>query len=220
MDGLGNNQLEVFIMKKYLLAILAATSLLAACGEEDASKKETENNVATEEEANNESVNVDKGLLNVEVTLPATFFEDMTEDEIVAGAKEEGYSDVKVNEDGTVTYQMSKSKHNEIMKEMEGNLVSAVEEIVKSGDYPSIKEISYSKNFEEYDLKVNREQFENSFDGFALLGLYMTGGFYQAFDGKVGDDIQITFNIIDNETNEKYDTIVYPEDLGSEEATE
>ena len=204
-------------MNKYLLSIAAFSFLLTGCGDKEESKDETKDTAATEAEKNDESINVDKGLLNVEITLPATFFEEQTEEQIIAGAKEEGYDDVKVNEDGSVTYKMSKAKHTEMMDELEGEMVKSVEEIVKSGDYPSIKEISYNKSFDEYDVKVEREQYENSLDGFALLGLVMTSSYYQAFDGKDADKMTITFNMIDNETNESYDTLIYPDDWEDEE---
>jgi len=204
-------------MNKYLLSIAAFSFLLTGCGDKEESKDDAKDTATTEEEKNDESINVDKGLLNVEITLPATFFEEQTEEQIIAGAKEEGYDDVKVNEDGSVTYKMSKAKHTEMMDELEGEMVKAVEEIVKSGDYPSIKEISYNKSFDEYDVKVEREQYENSLDGFALLGLVMTSSYYQAFDGKDADKMTITFNMIDNETNESYDTLIYPDDWEDEE---
>lgn len=204
-------------MNKYLLSIAAFSFLLTGCGDKEESKDETKDTAAAEAEKNDESINVDKGLLNVEITLPATFFEEQTEEQIIASAKEEGYDDVKVNEDGSVTYKMSKAKHTEMMDELEGEMVKAVEEIVKSGDYPSIKEISYNKSFDEYDVKVEREQYENSLDGFALLGLVMTSSYYQAFDGKDADKMTITFNMIDNETNESYDTLIYPDDWEDEE---
>ncbi|MDI7740509.1 hypothetical protein QMK38_00710 [Lysinibacillus fusiformis] len=204
-------------MNKYLLSIAAFSFLLTGCGDKEESKDDAKDTATTEEEKNDESINVDKGLLNVEITLPATFFEEQTEEQIIAGAKEEGYDDVKVNEDGSVTYKMSKAKHTEMMDELEGEMVKSVEEIVKSGDYPSIKEISYNKSFDEYDVKVEREQYENSLDGFALLGLVMTSSYYQAFDGKDADKMTITFNMIDNETNESYDTLIYPDDWEDEE---
>ena len=42
-------------------------------------------------------------------------------------------------------------------------------EIVKSDEYPSIKEISYNKDFTEYDITVDRKALDNSMDGFAVF---------------------------------------------------
>ena len=201
-------------MKKWFIAFSATALLLTACGGEN--EKATEQEKETEENAG-ESLSVDKGILNVDVTLPASFFADSTEEEIIAGAKESGITEAVVNEDGSVTYTMSKSKHKEMMKEMKESVVSTIDEVVNSGDYTSIKDISYNKSFTEFDVKVNRQQYEGSFDGFAILGLVMSSAYYNAFDGKSGEDLQIVFNMIDETTGETYDTAVYPDDWESEE---
>ena len=195
-------------MKKWLLA-LGAVALLAGCGSEEAEKKETETKKS-------EEVSVDKGLLNVGVTLPESFFADTTEEEIISSAKEEGIKEAKVNEDGSVTYVMSKSKHKEMMKEIKEEMASNVEDIVTSGDYPSIKEISYNKDFSEFDIKVDREAYENGLDGFAIFGLVLSGAYYGAFEGKAEDDLKLTFNMIDAATNEVFDSTVFPDDMEEE----
>ncbi|WP_413363815.1 hypothetical protein [Lysinibacillus sp. 3P01SB] len=201
-------------MKKWLFAAGATALLLAGCGEEKKSE------ATKQEQSSDESVNVEKGLLNVEVTLPASFFEDTTEEEIMTGAKEEGFTETTVNEDGSVTYKMSKSKHKEMMKELEDGIVESIKEIVESGDYPSIKEISYNKSFDEFDVKVDRELYENGFDGFAILGIVMTGAYYSAFNGDAAEDLKLTFNMIDAATDEIYETAVYPDDWEETEEAE
>ena len=199
-------------MKKWLFAAGAVALLLAGCGDE----KESE--ATKEEQSSGDSVSVEKGLLKVDVTLPANFFEGKTEEEIVANAEEEGISETVVNEDGSVTYTMSKSKHKEMMKEMGDSIVDMVKEVVESGDYPSIKEISYNKDFDEFDVKVDRAAYENSLDGFAILGLVMGSSYYSAFNGVSPEDMKITFNLVDVNTDEVFETSVYPDDL--EEGTE
>ena len=195
-------------MKKWLIACIATALLLTACGGEN--EKETEENAV-------ESLNVDKEVFNVDVTLPANFFLYSNEEEIIAAAKEQGIKEAVVNEDGSVTYTMSKLKYEETMKEVEDSTVSAIDEIVKSEEYTSIKEISYNKDFTEFDMKVNRQQYEESFDSFAIFGLVMVSTYYSTFDGKSREDLQITFNMIDETTGEVYDTAIYPDEWESEE---
>ena len=196
-------------MKKWFIAFSATALLLTACGGEN--EKATEQEKETEENAG-ESLSVDKGILNVDVTLPASFFADSTEEEIIAGAKESGVTEAVVNEDGSVTYTMSKSKHKEMMKELGDSVVSTIDDIVNSGDYTSIKEISYNKDFTEFDVKVNRQQYEEGFDGFAIVGLVIVSTYYSAFEGKSGEDSQTIFNMVDETTGEIYDTAIYPDD--------
>ena len=49
----------------------------------------------TQEETNEEGINVDKGLLNVEITLPASFFEGEDIDTVITNAKKDGVRNYK-----------------------------------------------------------------------------------------------------------------------------
>lgn len=198
-------------MKKLIL-LGATVFLLAACGDDTSSTKSTNKD--------EQALEVDKGLIDVEITLPADFFEEETPEEIESAAKENGVKEVKVNEDGSVYYKMSKSKHNEMMKEMEQGVIETVDELVNGEDFQSFKEISYNKDFTEFDIKVDPVAYENSFDGFGLMGLAMVSMYYSAFDGKADDNIKATMNIINNETGEEIDTVVFPDDLDDSEGDE
>lgn len=198
-------------MKKLIL-LGATIFLLAACGEDTSSTKSTDKG--------EQPLEVNKGLIDVEITLPADFFEEETPEEIESAAKENGVKEVKVNEDGSVYYKMSKSKHNEMMKEMEQGVIDTIDELVNSEDYQSFKEISYNKDFTEFDIKVDPVAYENSFDGFGLMGLAMVSMYYSAFDGKTEDNIKATMHIINNETGEAINTVVFPDDLDDPEGDE
>lgn len=201
-------------MKKWhIMMLISFAVFLTACnGNETKNDKDSKETAETED-----NVEVDKGLLNVEVTLPSTLFEDTPEEEIISNAKTEGFKDVKVNEDGSVTYKMTKAEHEDLMKEMDTEIVATIKELKNSEDYPSIKEITYNDNFTEFDVTVSREQYENGFDGFAILTLAISGMYYGAFDGRKGEDLHVTFNLIDVATNEVFETSVYPDDLEDEE---
>lgn len=194
-------------MKKWLIAVSITALLLTACGGEN--KKKTEENSW-------DSINVDKGIVNVDVTLPTSFFIGSTKEKIIAEAKGNGIIETIINEDGSVTYTMSKSKYKEMMKELGDSVGSTIDEIVNSEDYTSIKEISYNKDFTEFDVKVNRQQYEEGFDGFAIFGLVIGSTYYSAFAGKSSEDLQIIFNMIDETTGEIYNTTIYPDEWDQE----
>ena len=93
-------------MKKWLITLLIVSAFfLSSCGDKE-EKKSDESGIA-----------VDKGLMNVELTLPAGFFEGQSEEDIIASGKAEGIKEVKVNEDGSVYYKMSKKDHNEMLQD-------------------------------------------------------------------------------------------------------
>lgn len=201
-----------FVVLGLVMLLLTACSSADTTNESQGSDKNDEE-VAGSESTDNEKVDVDKGLLNVEITLPASFFEDDDIDEVIADAKEDGVAEVTQNEDGSLTYKMSKAKHKEMMAEMEKGLLEYVDELKNDEEFSSIKDVTYHKSFSEFTIVVEREAYENSFDGFAILGLGMTGMYYQLFDGVNSDKNKVTIHLKDESTGEVFDSVVYPDDL-------
>lgn len=201
-------------MKKNLLAFLLLTLLtLAACSSKDDANKKEDNSKQEDKKTEETSgaVAVDKGLLNVEVTVPASFMEGEDIDTVVAQAKEDGIKDVKKNDDGSVTYKMSKAQHKEMMQEMKASVTEYVDELINGEDFASIKDVEYNKDFSKFTLVVDKEVFENSFDGFAAMGLAMSGMFYQIYDGVDAEKLKVKIDTVDHSTGEVFGTVNYPE---------
>lgn len=202
------------ILKKNLLAFLLLTLLtLAACSSKDEASENADNSKQEDKKTEETSgaVAVDKGLLNVEVTVPASFMEGEDIDTVVAQAKEDGIKDVKKNDDGSVTYKMSKAQHKEMMREMKTSVTEYVDELINGEDFASIKNVEYNKDFSKFTLVVDKEAFENSFDGFAAMGLAMSGMFYQVYDGVDAEKLNVTIDTVDQSTGEVFGTVNYPE---------
>lgn len=212
-------------MRKALLAI-GLILLLVACGNNEVSQSQNSTSEASEPQQettddtvkeDEESIGVDKGLMNVEVTFPSSLLEadDGSIDigQIKAEAEEQGIDEVIENEDGSVTYKMSKSKHEELMKDYQVEIQRTIDDLVNSGDFSSIQEIKHNDSFSEFTMVVDGEAFENSFDGFAAFSLGMTGMLYQLFDGVSPNDYEVVINVEDISSGEVIDTVVYPEDL-------
>ena len=201
-------------MKTKLLAFLLLTLLtLAACSSKDETGEKVDNSKQEDKntEETGETVGVEKGLLNVEVTVPASFLEGEDIDTVVAQAKEEGIKDVKKNEDGSVTYKMTKAQHKEMMKEMKASVTEYVDELIKDEEFASIKNVEVNKDISKFTLTVDKEAFENSFEGFAVLGLAMSGMFYQVYDGVDAEKMNVTIDTVDQSTGEVFSTVNYPE---------
>lgn len=206
-------------MKKILILPLTLlfSILLVACGQDKESESgKKSDNADRAEETKNGSFKVDKGLLNVEITIPASLFEGQEIDSAITEAKKEGIKEVIKNDDGSVTYKMSKSVHKEMMKKMEKDILETIEEIKTSKDFASIKDVSYNKSFTEFTLTVNKEQFENSFDAMASMGLALPGMYYQLFSGVDSEKFKVTVIFKDESNGEIINTIVYPDDLNED----
>lgn len=192
---------------------MAAFLFITGCSSEetkDTGTEETPKEADKKSEDENESVKVDKGLLNVEVTLPASMFEGEDMDSSIAEAEKEGIK-VTRNDDGSATYKMSKSKHKEMMKEMETELQKNIADTKNGEDYPSVKAVLHNKDYSEFTLEVEREAYENSFDGFAVFGLGLSGMFYQLFNGANPEEYEVKILVKDAATGEVFDEIIYPD---------
>ena len=177
-----------------LLAILLLL-FLTACGGENGgqavnsdSQKQSDGaaDVNSSSDEEKDTIEVDKNLFNVEITIPASLIADEDPEQIKAEAEqEEGIISVTVNSDGSLTYKMTKAAHKKMIDKMKESLEKTMDEIAGGSDFPSIKEIKANKSYTEFTMVVEREIYENSFDAFATFSLGLSSMFYQVFDGKI-----------------------------------
>ena len=189
-------------MRKILFSLAITSLLLAACGEENTAK-----------ESANIKEEADKNAQDVELTLPEILFDGQTAKEIEASAKKQGVKEVKINEDGTVYYKMSKSDHKQMMDKLKISLQESMDELVTNGVAPSFKKIQYNKDFTQFDVTVDRSAYENSMDVTKTLAFALSGTFYHAFQGQDMHDLKIIVNMIDAATNKIFGVTVFPDDL-------
>ena len=217
-------------MNKILFVAIILFLGLTGCSANDAEPDEAvaqsdqEVDVSTESldelpETVDEGISVDRSLFDVSITMPATMveLEDQDIDSMIEEAQEMGVKEVVRNEDGSLTYKMSKSTHRKMMQEIKEDMIENIEDMVESGDFVSIKDVTYNNDFSEMTLIVDQKAFENSFDGFAVFGIGMIGMYYQLFDGVQPDNIQTTIYLKNVDTGEIFNKIVYPDafdDLG------
>lgn len=195
-------------MKKFVTLLLATVMCfsLAACGGDG-----DENN-----NSGSAGVQVDEGIFNVDITMASTFFVDMTEDEIKAAAKEKGFDKCVVNADGTVTYTMTKSKHEEILNELKASLEETITSMLEGEEaVASFVSIDYADDFSKFDIYVNDQY--SDWDNFYVLSFYISGAYYQSFAGVSTDNIDVVVNFIDNETKENLNTASYRDWMSNSE---
>ncbi len=157
------------------------------------------------------------GSKDVEITLPASFFEGEDIDEMITEAKEEeGVKEVTKNDDGSITYKLTKERHKEMMDEMKKEIDTSIEEMKSGDDFASIKDIKHNDKYSEFTVVVKKEDFENSFDTFASFALGLSGMMYQFLDGVDEDKNKVKINYKDESTGDVFDSTVYPDDFEEE----
>ncbi len=185
------------MVRKYLFLLLSAAVVFSLFG-------------CSRRDGASPSAGADEKLLTVDVTVPASFFdEDDTEDSIRSAAKEKGFLRCSIHEDGSVTYTMTKAKHRELLADLNASLEEGLYDLVNGESaVPSFKRIEHSDDFSMFDLYVDTEQF-GLFDSLYILGLYYSGAQYQAYSGIDEDDIEVTVCMIDDKTGEEIRSYSY-----------
>lgn len=221
-------------MKKILSLLLAATLAfsLAACssGNTSSSSAAASDSASSEESTSDSSLEVEKKLLTVEITLPASMFdsdsevaesgEETASDDVEIHetpeeycnriVKEDGYLSAVPNTDGSVTLTMTKTKHSEMMAEMKQSIDDNIQKSIGDDGFQSIKEVTYNDDVTEFTVKVDREAFEGSWDGLSALTYAFCGAAYQYYSGV--SDPRVVVNYIDADTGEVISTSTYPDD--------
>lgn len=154
----------------------------------------------------------------MEITIPATLVknDDADIDDLLDEAVNKGIKEVIRNDDGSLTFKMSKSRYEKLMGEIREEIQETMLDIKTDDDFVSIREIEADESFSQFTMKVDREAFENSLDGFAAIALAMQGMMYQVFDEVDEDELQVIIDIKDADTDDLIDTVIYPDDLESD----
>lgn len=196
-------------MKKLIAMLLLAAMLLslAACGETkptesavSAGKIETE----TQEAAAVPEPTAEPVADTVTIELPAGFFDGMTEDEIIANAKEEGVLECVIAKDGVVSYTITKEKQAEMIAEMQESLEELKDELLDEAQGISFTDIRFSDDYTAVTVTADPLRY-NTMEQMYAYPLYMMGLFCQAFSGTPLMDIAVTVTIVNEENGQVMD---------------
>ena len=142
-------------------------------------------------------IDVDKGLLNVEITIPAEAaeyygFNFESQEEADAYAKEQGFKSATLGDDGSITIVMSKSQHKKTMEELSKTIDEALQEMICSEDYPNITAVEHNDNYTSFTVTTKSEELGFN-ESFSVLSFYIYGGMYNSFNGTPADNIHVDF---------------------------
>ena len=191
---------RIFTLTLALLLVLS----LAGCGSSEpqtssATQSATGSTTSTETTTGFEDLEaigeleVDQNLFTVEITVPADFLgEGITQESLDADVAASNYISAKLNDDGSVTYVMTKAVHDEMMVGVRDNIQQALEEMVGSEEFPSFTKVEANDDFTQFTVETTSTEL-GLVESFSVLGFYMFGGMYHAFNGTQVDDIAVTF---------------------------
>lgn len=209
------------MLKKLIASLLAFVLLLSCCAcggqqqetptdapvSEPTNTTDASTNEAEMDTTVDSQVEVNQNLLTVELTFPASYFGgmDMSTFDTEAYIKEYGFLSAEVNEDDSLSVLMTKAKQKELLNEMATAIDDMIADYVNGEETPYIKEIVHNEDFSSFTMKVNRKEYENSFDA-TEASLILNTAFYHMYAGIVTD---IEFKTIDADTGEIIESYTY-----------
>lgn len=177
-------------MVSWLLILTMALSLVACGGGEEAPSEETTQTTETEDEV--VDVEVDENLLTMEITLPADYTEDVTQEDLDKAVVEEGFISATLNDDGSATYVMTKGKHKDYMAKLTDEFNKTLDEMVGSEDYPNFTDIETNSDFTSFAITTKSAELDFN-ESFSILVFYIYGGMYNSFNGTPVDNVHVDF---------------------------
>lgn len=184
---------------KILGILLAASLILTGCAQG------VENTSASDDDSP-EQIEVDQGLLTVDITFPESFVnmgsEEFTQARVDETAASEGYLGGKLNSDGSVTYTMTKFKHNEIIEETKRGFDDYISESL--ADYPNVTAVTRNSDFTEIVIETTENDFMVGILGF---GLSIQAYFFHVLNGS---EYKVDVIVKDSDSGEELIRTTYP----------
>jgi predicted small lipoprotein YifL len=136
------------------------------------------------------NIQTENGILTVTITLPADLAEGITEEELDAG-KGENYISAVRNQDGSVTYKMTKQQHKKMLTQLTETFDSSLQELINDETY-TVSNITHNRDFTVFDVTLEGTELGFS-DSFSALSMYMYGGMYGVFSGQRPEHVIVNF---------------------------
>lgn len=183
------------IVMVIMAAVLAVSTTACGAGGQKEEKKETKKETKSEETVKKEEP-------DIEITLPADFFDEEGMNDINEEAKADGVKEVTVNDDGSVTYKMDKSTHDKLLAEMKKSIDEGITELLEDKEnYGSFQEITYNDDMTEFKVMADPASYDD-FQSFGALALYAFGNMYQGINQVPESEINTVVQIINKDTQE------------------
>lgn len=128
----------------------------------------------------------------VELTVPATYVNNATQEDLNTTAQKAGYESITLNEDGSATYRITPAQHQTMLENLRIGIQDKIKLLPTSPKYDSIDNIITNDDFTSYEvhLNISGTDFDTSM---VILNLRMYTAMYQAFCGNNDISMHIDF---------------------------
>lgn len=146
-----------------------------------------------------DSATTDSESEQIIITLPAVYLTGLSQEEIEQTFNTTGLLTTILNEDGSVTFTMSKSLHP-IFVELIGQTIKyELDAFVDSEEFPNFKSISYNKDFTEFNITTTSSGLSQD-ETMSSIMFYLCGNMYNICNQTEQNTIVV--NYINSETGD------------------
>lgn len=147
------------------------------------------------------------GEKTAEVTFPANFFESVGNTDLEGLIENGDFESYVVNEDGSITVEMSEENRNNLLLELRAGIDEDIETVKQSG---SVLEVEMNEDMTEFIAYVDSEKY-SMFDSISLVLLYYGGIAYQTVAGVPAEEINVLLTVTDKNSGEILSSQSYKE---------
>lgn len=145
-------------------------------------------------------VQLENGIMTVSLTVPADLAQYTTQETIDAGIGTQYQSAIR-NEDGSITYKMTKAQHQAMVEQLAVSFDRSLQELVDDESH-MISNITRNDDFTVFDVTLDGTELAMS-DAYTAFGLYMYGDMYGVFNGSRPEHVIVNYydpngNLIDS----------------------
>ena len=135
-------------------------------------------------------VQVENGVMTVSLNVPADLAKNIRQETIDAGIGTQ-YQAAFRNQDGSITYKMTKEQHQAMLEQLAVSFDNSLQEMIDDEKY-TISNITRNNDFTVFDISLDGAEPSVS-DSFAAFSLYMYGGLYGVFNGKRPEHVIVNY---------------------------
>ena len=146
-------------------------------------------------------VQVENGVMTVSLNVPADLAKNISQETIDAGIGTQ-YQAAFRNQDGSITYKMTKEQHQTMLEQLAVSFDNSLQEMIDDEKY-TISNITRNNDFTVFDIALDGAE-PSASDSFAAFSLNMYGELYGVFNGKRPEHVIVNYldsngNLIDSD---------------------
>ena len=118
----------------------------------------------------------------IALTVPGAYAADATQESLNETASQLGYESIVLNEDGSVTYTITKDQHKEMLDNLRSGIIKTLNAMIGSADYKRISSIEPNEDLTYIKVTLNTKNidYKNSMSMIQFKTYFLL---YNAFNG-------------------------------------